>query len=100
MKPKFQIGEVVWRAHAGQVQKWVICPDFFGKRVLRVMLGDGTEHVIDCAGCQAGSDPPRGRVTTLEFSAEVMESEITGLEAYGDKVRYHFSCYVVDQENV
>ena len=57
------LGDTVWRATVKRSQVHVACPDCFGRRALRVILGDDSEVVIDCSTCAAGYDPPRGYVT-------------------------------------
>ncbi len=76
-----QIGEWVWRATLKHRQVEVICPDCFGRRALRVILGDDSEVVINCAGCTLGYEPPRGYVHEDRVEATVEHVQINRIEA-------------------
>ena len=46
------LGDTVWRATVKRSQVHVACPDCFGRRALRVILGDDSEVVIDAQRVQ------------------------------------------------
>jgi len=79
--------------------KWVTCPDCFGTKTLSVILGDGTEMVIDCAGCAPGLNEPRGVIKSYDYEPIVESKTVTGLSIDGEEIEYHFhlagSCYTV-----
>lgn len=77
--PKFQIGDPVWRASSGTVEKWVTCPDCGGTRTLKATLFDGTEYNIECVGCAAGYNPPCGQVRLYEFGTATHWHTVTGV---------------------
>jgi len=91
---KFNIGDVVWIVDTGITQKWMMCPDCMGKKFLTVILGDGSKVTIDCAGCQAGFDPPTGKVSYYEWSANTKCSIVRKVEievaAGKTKITYGF----------
>lgn len=100
MKPKFQIGDSLWIARVEQAEKWVTCPDCFGTKTLRVILGDGTEHTIDCAGCSPGYDSPRGVVKSYNIGPVTSVEVVTGIDCSSERVRYTFGCWLQDECNV
>lgn len=96
----FQMGQKVWWVHAQSSRKWLTCPDCQGKKYLTVILGDDSQVTIDCAGCAAGYEPPRGVVFIYEWAPGVHHGEITGIEINEKETRYRFGCYVIEAENV
>lgn len=99
----YKIGDTVWYASAGMRDKWVTCPDCLGKRFLTVTLGDDSQVTIDCTGCSAGCDPPRGMVKTYAYEATVRSVEICGMESHiregKEQTRYYFDgCYLADED--
>lgn len=96
----YSMGQHVWWASCQSKQKWLTCPDCCGKKFLTVILGDDSQVTIDCAGCAAGYEPPRGVVFIYEYAAEVHYDEITGLEINEKETRYRFGSYMIDRENV
>lgn len=102
---RFKIGDQVWVAKNRGIERWITCPDCFGKRYLTVTLGDDSQVTIDCAGCARGYEPPRGVISTHDYEATVLNVELTSVESElkeGVEVeRYgHSGCYREDGENV
>ena len=99
----YNIGDFIWVARAGQTEKYITCPDCFGTLKLKVILGNGEELSIPCAGCSIGYDPPTGRIKTYEFDAEPENQKIIGIEIQ-DNITYHVgnnvgdSCYRLVEE--
>jgi hypothetical protein len=79
VKPKYQIGDVVFTGSWKAREHWEKCPDCGGTRTLKVTLFDGTEYIIDCASCAHGYDPLRGTVRTFRYDAEVVELMVQGV---------------------
>lgn len=77
---KFQIGDEVWRATWDYSQDRVTCPDCGGTRALTVIMFDGTEHTIDCAGCAVGYEPPRGVLLVGNYRAATHSHTVTGMK--------------------
>lgn len=102
---RFKIGDEIWVAKYNAVERWIKCPDCLGKRYLTVILGDDSQVTIDCAGCAAGYEPPRGVIKTYDYEATTIHTTVTSVESElkeGVEVsRYgYFECYRVDDENV
>ena len=86
----FNIGDEAWYARRESTLERVTCPECFDKKYLTVILGDGSQVTIDCAGCAAGYDPPRGYVTYYKQSASVSLVSICKVEIYADHAEYGF----------
>ena len=101
MKNKFNIDDKVWFAATYPIEKREVCPDCFGKKVLTVILGDDSRVSIDCSGCSAGYEPPRGYIIYWEKSTKVRQVIINRVEIQVDKIEYGFSssCYT-NEENL
>jgi hypothetical protein len=93
MKTMFALGDKVFKANYGRHEKWVVCPDCFGSKHVKVVLGDGTEIVIECGGCDPGGyQPSTGRIRQYEYSTEVKEYTVTGISTGArDGVRYELN---------
>lgn len=90
---KFNIGDKVWYATSGSREQKVLCPECFGKRQLRVILGDDSEVLIPCEGCSYRPEGyydsyPSGYCRYYEWYAEPRLVTITGLEINQEKVEY------------
>jgi hypothetical protein len=77
---KFQIGEMVWQARAGQNQIWITCPECLGRGRLRVILGDDSEVSIHCVCCERGYEGSPGRIQTYAFTGKAETYIITGMQ--------------------
>lgn len=85
----FQIGEMVYFVKLGSREYWIPCPDCFGKRALTVIMGDGSEVSIACAGCDAGLfEPPRGVVKRYQATATVAVGPVYEITSKGGKIAY------------
>ena len=82
----FAIGETVYRATYDRHAKWVTCPDCLGSKHVKVVLGDLTEVVIDCGGCDPGGyEPSKGVICQYDYVVAVTEHKITGVRISLDK---------------
>ena len=98
MTPKYNIGDVVWYARRETTTDKIMCPECFGKKVLTVILGDGSQVIIDCMGCAPGLENPRGYCTFYKQSSGVKEIIISGVEYNIIKTTYQFDgCYSVNE---
>jgi len=84
----YNIGDKPWYAGNENTQKTMTCPECLGKKYLTVILGDGTQVTIDCAGCSLGYDPPRGYVTYHEYGPSVHQATICKVEISSEGVKY------------
>ena len=64
--PKYNLGDVVWRATFGVEEAWVTCPDCGGTGRLRVTFHDETQVSIECRNCSVGYAPPLGQVKVYD----------------------------------
>lgn len=79
--PQFNIGDIVYQAHAGMEKIWVVCPECLGSGRLRVILGDESEVSIACVCCYRGYEGGSpGKISTYEFQANTQESIVQGIE--------------------
>ena len=78
---KFRIGDKVLYVHVESVEKWIDCPECFGKRFLTVILGDDSRVTIDCVGCGRGYEPPRGLISTNIYMPVISERQIEGVNS-------------------
>lgn len=58
----FAIGEELWLADYDSVAQWDLCPVCFGGLKVKMTLGNGNEHMLDCAFCSPGYGAPQGKV--------------------------------------
>jgi len=87
-KPRFNIGDHVWRATFESVERWVSCPDCGGTKTLAVELFDGTRYTIDCVGCAPGLVEPRGVVCIHDRVASPKLDRIVGVRIEASKIEY------------
>ena len=93
MSNRFNIGEKVYVAAFERKAITVTCPDCFGSRRVRVILGDDTEIAIECGGCDPGGyQPPLGYITNYEWAASAELKTVVGIEERaGEPTRYNFA---------
>jgi len=100
MKPKYAMGDSLYLAQHEITEKWITCPDCFGKKTLKVILGDDTELIIPCQTCAIGYDPPRGMVKTFDTKPDYKPVTITGMEISENEVRYRCDCRSMKEGNL
>ena len=91
--PKFGLGDNVFRASYDKQEKYVQCPDCFGKRVLRVELGNGEVVAIDCTGCSSGYESPSGVIKQYDFTVNCDKFSITGISTSPERIEYDLNNY-------
>lgn len=101
----YNIGDEAWVATHESVEKRAECPECCGKKYITVIMGDGTEHTIQCAGCSAGFNPATGFITYREFVPLAKPITISGVELSKDGVEYKYDelgcmCRISDGKNV
>lgn len=97
----FNIGDTVWLATCGQAQKSIPCEICYGKKQVRLILGNDEECVLDCDYCGKGFSYPTGYTISYEWTAEPKQVTVTGISIDSSKrYNYSFSQYHGDNENV
>ena len=85
----FKIGETVFKSRYERREKWVTCPDCFGSKTVKVVLGDGTEVIIECGGCYPGGfESSLGRIRQYDYETVVKEHRVTGVNMRAEGVSY------------
>jgi hypothetical protein len=88
---KFNIGDTAYRAHAGQEQIWITCPECLGSGRLHVIMGDDSEVSIHCVCCERGYEGSPGKIQTYKFMGEARVGIITAVEMREGKLKYSLS---------
>ena len=57
---KFEIGDIVYAAETITKRVEEVCPVCNGDKEVMMVLGDGTQVMLNCRFCAPGYDPPRG----------------------------------------
>ena len=104
----FKINDEVFWARYERKQRYIKCPECFGKRFLTVIMGDESRVTIDCVGCtQQPYEGPSGSIVTYDFEALVIKTKIEGMEIRPDKTEYrsycdsgHSSYYTLKDEDI
>lgn len=100
-QPKFNIGDTVWLATCGNTQKITTCEVCYGKKQVKLILGNDEECILDCGYCSKGYDNPTGYTQAYEWAAEPKQAIVTGISIDSSKqYNYSFSQYHGDNENV
>jgi hypothetical protein len=98
---RFEIGQKVWLASWESFADYVTCPDCGGTGRLRVTFHDETTVSIECAGCSAGYEPPKGYLKVYNRRAMVEEVTITGVEIRDGKPEWKSDRrYIMDERDV
>ena len=97
----FNIGDTVWLATCGNTQKSIPCEVCYGKKQVKLTLGNDEECIFDCDYCGKGFGYPTGYITSYEWAAEPKQVTVTGISIDSSKqYNYSFSQYHGDNENV
>lgn len=89
MHKQFNIGDKVFKATYGKHEKLVTCPDCLGSKRVKMVLGDGTEVLIECGGCDPGGyQPSTGYIRQYDYSVELKQYTVTGVKVTKDDVGY------------
>lgn len=84
----FALGQVVWRASATPVERWVECPECAGTKAITMILGNGEEYSLECALCGPGYSQSSGLVRVYDYETTPEEFTCTDLEVRDKEVRY------------
>jgi len=101
----FNLGDKVWYAGQANVIKTKVCEDCFGKKSLVVILGDDTQIIIPCQGCEKRGDYyetyPCGYNEYYEWEAKAELVTINRVEIRHEKVEYGYDGnYCCDQDKM
>lgn len=91
MKPKYDIGDVIYWATSRNEEQVIECPDCKGSGQLTVIFADGEQVSVACANCAWGYDPPTGRVRYWGHIERVESGAISGMEI-DTEVTYKVRC--------
>jgi len=94
----YNIGDRVWYAGRESKKERITCPECFGKKYLTVILGDDSRVTIDCAGCAAGYDPPRGYVEYWKQTFDVYRIIIDGVKINRNHVEYLYNYHRIAED--
>jgi hypothetical protein len=82
----FEIGEEVFYADAGpHTRSDVACPICFGKRSVKLILGNDEQVDVECDFCGHGFDGPRGTVAIYGPKSFVRAGTVKSLEYADDE---------------
>jgi hypothetical protein len=85
----FNIGDTVFKVRYEKREQWVTCPDCLGSKHVKMILGDGTEVVIECGGCDPGGYRPSvGAIKQYEYETVVNEHQVTGVNVRANEIGY------------
>ena len=89
MTERFALGDIVYKARFDRDETWIVCPDCLGSTHVRVILGDGTEVIIECGGCDPGGyQPSTGRIRQYVYRVTVARHLVTGVLQRADETEY------------
>jgi len=99
-KPPFEFGQTVYIASANAYTRIEVpCPICFGKRIVRLELGNGEMQPFECEMCGKGFEGPRGVTHGYKATSDVSSGEISGIEVHDDSWRIsvgHETCRLED----
>lgn len=102
--PKFRVGDKVWWAKCRWENKQILCPTCFGKKEVKLILGNGDEVTLPCQGCAPGFEFPTGQISEYDYVSEPEQVYITGMDieinGNKEKVRYRGTSYIYDEEDL
>ena len=88
----FSIGAKVFKANYARHERWITCPDCLGSKTVKMILGDGTEVIIECGGCDPGGyQGSTGRIKQYDWAVNVKEMTVTGVCMKADSVSYELN---------
>ena len=97
---KFDVGDSVFWASMQHKEVSETCPDCSGEGRLIVIMGDKTQHSIDCTQCSKAYESPSGKIYYYQYVPEIKNVHITGIDINENKVEYRIGRYIVKEENL
>lgn len=89
-RPKYEYGQRLFAASWESTEERVTCPDCGGGKTIECHLWDGGIHIIDCVGCAAGYEPPRGYLTVHVRRAIARPAEIVSVSQNWDGAGFEY----------
>lgn len=81
---KYSIGDIVyWVYSSTHYEHSIPCEMCFGKRVVKIILGNDEVVTSECGACSHGMDYATGTMKTWKPIAIVHTGRITGVSTYG-----------------
>lgn len=77
-------------------EAFITCTHCLGQRALTVIMGDGSQVSIACAGCEAGDLGSTGEMRVHTYEAHVQTGVVTGIEIAGENLRYSMNGWRAD----
>jgi hypothetical protein len=102
----YKVGDRPWYARFARYDNVrVPCPVCYGKREVRLILGNDDEVTLPCDYCGKGYNAPTGRVEEYQWTAEAQQVTITTVDItetpFGVDRRYHwYDGYWADAEDL
>ena len=101
---EWDVGEWAWAARSGQEQVRETCPVCFGKFNVMLVLGDGSECILECDYCGKGYTGPQGSVLEYRYVVKAEKVLITQKEVRftgeaGIAVTYHSGHWYFDDKD-
>lgn len=101
---KFKVGDKIYVSHFGRREIKVNCPVCFGKRVVRLILGDDSIVEMPCECCGRGYEPAKGYVVDWRMDAGAKKRTITQVETKqtqeGELVEYRSDHYIHQPQDI
>ncbi len=92
MEAQFKIGDKVFMAKYDRVERWIQCPDCLGSAKVKVVLGDGTEIMLECGGCDPGGyEKSNGRIKQYDYEVQILPRIITGVKTRATEIEYELN---------
>lgn len=100
----YNIGDRVWLATHGMKSVKKACPVCYGKKEVKLILGNGDEMILLCSYCAPGYDPPLGYIKEYEYSADAEQVKITSISIERgegrETINYYSSNSRMDNNNI
>lgn len=84
----FAVGSQVWWVGPQYREERITCPECSGERTITLTLGNGSPHVLDCAWCSRGCNPPSGTIARTVCGYEPIEVILKRVMFSGEEPYY------------
>jgi len=73
---KYALGDSVWHAFSGYVEREEVCPVCYGKLTVKLILGNDEPVTLPCSFCAPGYSSPTGKIKKLQYVEEAALKKI------------------------
>lgn len=87
-KPRYQLGDLAWKASFEGVENWVTCTDCGGTRRVRVLMADDALCSVECGACRFGWEGSQGALRVYDRVPKTYQIEIIGVTIRDDGIEY------------